>query len=44
MQTISNATVTIREIWSLQHPIMHKWLLFSALSFCVMFAFLFIAI
>ncbi len=44
MQTISNAAMSIREIWSLQHPIMHKWLLFSALSFCVMFALLFIVV
>ncbi len=44
MQTITNATVTIKEIWSLQHPIMHKWFLFSALSFSVLFAFLFIAV
>ncbi len=44
MQTISNATVTIREIWSLQHPIMHKWFLFSGLSIFVMFAFLFFVV
>ncbi len=44
MQTINNATLTIKEIWGLQHPIMHKWFLFSALSLSIMFAFLFIAI
>ena len=44
MQTISNATVTIREIWSLQHPIMHRWFLVSGLAMCTMFAFLFILI
>ena len=40
MQTIVNATATVKEIWSLQHPIMHKWFVFSGLSICVLFAFL----
>ena len=25
MQTINNATTTIKEIWSYQHPVMHTW-------------------
>jgi len=44
MQTITNATVAIKEIWSVQHPIMHKWFLFSVLSFCALSAFLFVAV
>ncbi len=44
MQTITNATLTIKEIWGLQHPIMHKWFVFSALSFCVLSVFLFVAV
>ncbi len=44
MQTITNATVTIKEIWDLQHPIIHKWFMFSALSFGVLSVFLFVAI
>ncbi len=41
MQTISNATVAIKEIWNLQHPVMHKWFVFSGISIGVMFALLF---
>ncbi|MEE3349077.1 MAG: hypothetical protein VZR09_03470 [Candidatus Gastranaerophilaceae bacterium] len=44
MQTISNATVAIKEIWNIQHPIIHKWFLFSALSMCVLFVLLFLAV
>ena len=44
MHTISNATVAIKEIWEVQHPIMHKWFLFSGLSIFIVFAFLFIAV
>lgn len=41
MQTITNATSTIKEIWSLQHPVMHTWFLFSAASLGCMFTLLF---
>ena len=41
MQTIENAASTIKEIWSYQHPIMHTWFLFSAVSLCSMFAVLY---
>ncbi len=44
MQTISEATTTIKEIWSYQHPVMHTWFLFSAVSIGCMFMFLFFAI
>ena len=44
MQTISDATATIKEIWSYQHPVMHTWFLFSAMSICAMFMLLFFAI
>lgn len=44
MQTINNATSTIKEIWSYQHPVMHTWFLFSAASLGCMFALLFFAI
>lgn len=44
MQVIENAAVTIKEIWSYQHPIMHTWFLMSAVSLCCMFAFLFFVI
>lgn len=41
MQTINNATSTIKEIWSYQHPVMHTWFLFSAASLGCMFTLLF---
>ena len=41
MQTISNATATIKEIWEYQHPVMHTWFLFSAASVGCMFTLLF---
>ncbi len=41
MQTINNATSTIKEIWSYQHPVMHTWFLFSAFSLGCMFTLLF---
>ena len=44
MQTITNATVAIKEMWEVQHPIMHKWFLFSGLAMFIVFAFLFFAI
>lgn len=44
MQAINNATSTIKEIWSYQHPVMHTWFLFSAASLGCMFALLFFAI
>jgi len=44
MQTITNATIAIREIWEIQHPIIHKWFLFSGIVMCAMFAFLFFAV
>ena len=40
MQTINNATATIKEIWSYQNPVMHIWFLFSAIALCLMFAFM----
>ena len=43
MRTITNATATIKEIWSYQHPVMHKWFLFSAASLGCMFTLLFLA-
>ncbi len=44
MQTLSNATVAIKEIWELQHPIIHKWFLFSSISMGILFAVLFLAV
>lgn len=44
MQVIENAAVTIKEIWSYQHPVMHAWFLMSAVSLCFMFAFLYFVI
>ena len=41
MQVIENAAVTIKEIWSYQHPVMHVWFAMSAISFAFMFAFLY---
>ena len=41
MQTITNATSTLKEIWSYQHPVMHTWFLFSAVSLGCMFTLLF---
>lgn len=41
MRTISNATTTIKEIWSYQHPVMHTWFVFSAASVGCMFTLLF---
>lgn len=43
MRTINNATATIKEIWSYQHPVMHAWFLFSAASLGCMFTLLFFA-
>ncbi len=43
MQTINNATATIKEIWSYQHPVMHTWFLFSAASLGCMFMLLLFA-
>lgn len=44
MQVISNASLTIKEIWSLQHPIMHKWFMISGLALFTMFTLLFVAV
>ena len=44
MQTIENATATIKEIWAYQHPVMHTWFVLSSLSLCVMFALLYFVI
>lgn len=44
MQTIENAAETIKEIWSYQHPVMHRWFLLSSLSLFVMFALLYFVI
>lgn len=41
MQTLNNATTTIKEIWANQHPVMHTWFLFSAASLGFMFTLLF---
>lgn len=41
MQTLNNATATIKEIWSNQHPVMHTWFLFSAISLGCMVTLLF---
>ena len=41
MQIINNATGTIKEIWSYQHPVMQTWFLFSAASLGCMFTLLF---
>ncbi len=41
MRTIVNATDTLKEIWSYQHPVMHTWFLFSAASLGCMFTLLF---
>ncbi len=41
MQTLTNATITIKEIWANQHPVMHTWFLFSAASLGCMFTLLF---
>jgi hypothetical protein len=41
MKTITNATATIKEIWSYQNPVMHTWFLFSAASVGCMFTLLF---
>ncbi len=41
MRAITNATTTIKEIWSYQHPVMHTWFVFSAASLGLMFALLF---
>lgn len=41
MQTLTNATATIKEIWSYQHPVMHTWFVFSAASLGGMIALLF---
>lgn len=38
MQTIQNATTTIREVWAYQPPVIHTWFLASSLSIMVMFA------
>ena len=43
MQTLSNATVVIKELWELQHPIINKWFMFSGLSIVLMFTFLIFA-
>lgn len=43
MQTLSNATNTLKEVWQYQHPVMHTYLLFSAASLMGMFCVLFFA-
>ncbi|MDY6309937.1 MAG: hypothetical protein SPL73_04650 [Cyanobacteriota bacterium] len=43
MRTITQATATIKEIWSYQHPVMHTWFLFSAVSLGCMFTIMLIA-
>ena len=43
MRTITNATATIKEIWEYQHPVMHTWFLFSAVSLGFMFTLMFYA-
>ena len=43
-QSISNAANTIKEVWQYQHPVMHTYLLFSAISLMGMFALLVFAI
>lgn len=43
MKTITDATATIKEIWSYQHPVMHTWFLFSAVSMVGMFTIMLIA-
>ncbi len=38
MQTIQNATMTIKEALGYQPPVIHAWLLASSVSLLVMFA------
>lgn len=44
MQTIENATTTIKEIWQYQHPVMHTWFVLSAASLFSMFTVLYFVI
>ncbi len=36
MQALQNATVTIKEAWAYQPPVIHAWLVASSLSLIVM--------
>ena len=37
MQVIQNATVTIKQAWAYQSPVIHTWFLASSVSLAVMF-------
>ncbi len=36
MQTIQNATVTIKEAWAYQPPVIHTWFMASSVALMVM--------
>ncbi len=38
MQTIQNATVTIKEAWAYQPPVIHAWFVASSAALMVMLA------
>lgn len=37
MQTLQNATVTIKEAWAYQPPVIHTWFVASSVALFVMF-------
>lgn len=38
MQALQNATITLKEAWAYQPPVIHKWFLASSLSIIFMLA------
>lgn len=38
MQTIQNATITIKEAWAYQPPVIHTWFVASSAALMVMLA------